>query len=92
MTTRSALYEQIMNLISGLPEAEQMALLAELKGRLEIPKPTEKEHADFMAEIDKAYGIWADRTDLPEDSTEYVPRLREGWNERLKRLHPSDGD
>lgn len=92
MTNRNPLYEQIMNLISSLPKVDQIALFVELKRQLEMPKLTAKEHVDFMAEIDKAFGIWADRTDLPEDSTEYVRQLREGWDERLRRIYPADVD
>jgi len=37
--------------------------------------------------LDASFGIWRDRTDLPEDSVEYVKQLRgPGLGERLKRL------
>jgi hypothetical protein len=42
--------------------------------------------------LDESFGLWRDRRDLPEDSVEYVRRLRgPGLGERLRRLGLDEG-
>ena len=34
----------------------------------------------------QSFGVWKDRDDLQRDSLDLVNELREGWNERTRRL------
>ena len=36
--------------------------------------------------LQQSFGIWKDRDDLPEDSTDVVDELRGEWDDRLARL------
>lgn len=45
--------------------------------------------AEMVQALDEAFGIWADRTDIPKDGVEYVNQIRSGrrFDEVGKRLH-----
>jgi len=75
-----------MRLLPSLSQAEQLALLRELEHQVQSPQGNRLSYEEFVQQIDQAFGIWADRTDLPEDSGEYVRQLRAGWDKRLERL------
>jgi virulence-associated protein VagC len=67
-----------------LAVGQEVAISADPQGRL-IITPIEQIRAILM----ESFGMWADRTDLPQDSIEYVDDIRRG--ERLNQLGlPSD--
>lgn len=45
--------------------------------------------AEMRQALDEAFGIWADRTDIPKDGVEYVNQIRNDgrFDEIRKRLH-----
>jgi bifunctional DNA-binding transcriptional regulator/antitoxin component of YhaV-PrlF toxin-antitoxin module len=50
---------------------QEVAISADAQGRL-IITPVEQVRALLM----ETFGMWADRSDLPDDSTEYVDEIR----------------
>jgi hypothetical protein len=54
-----------------------------------LARPTIEER---KAALEESFGVWKDRTDIPESTAEYVRQLRgPGMGERLKRLGIDDG-
>ena len=86
MATRPSAFEQIVNLLPELSRAERLTLLREIEQQVQSPALHHLSDEEFVQQIDPAFGLWADRTDLPEDSIEYVRQLRAGWKERFERL------
>ena len=45
--------------------------------------------SEMQQALDEAFGIWADRTDIPKDGVEYVNRIRNDgrFDEIRNRLH-----
>jgi bifunctional DNA-binding transcriptional regulator/antitoxin component of YhaV-PrlF toxin-antitoxin module len=58
---------------------QEVAISADPQGRL-IITPVDQIRVILM----ESFGMWADRTDLPQDSIEYVDDIRRG--ERLNQL------
>jgi hypothetical protein len=86
MSTHNSAYEQILRLLPNLSEAEWLLLLDQLQRQVEFIATRTRALDEFQRMIDPAFGIWADRRDLPDDSGEYVHQLRKGWDERLTRV------
>lgn len=86
MATQNSAYEQIIRLLPNLSEADRLSLLDQLQRRVESTRVSPRSSDEFERTIDPAFGIWADRTDLPDDSSSYVRQLRNGWDERLIRV------
>lgn len=78
-------YEQILELLPVLSRADRLLLLEQLQRQVEATDSAPRALAEFQQRIDAAFGIWADRTDLPDHSSDYVRQLRNGWDERLMR-------
>lgn len=76
MATQNSAYEQILRLLPNLSEADRLSLLEQLQRRVESGSVSPRSLDEFERTIDPALGIWADRTDLPDDSSEYVRELR----------------
>ncbi|MEK6323190.1 MAG: hypothetical protein AABN33_16240 [Acidobacteriota bacterium] len=85
MAIQNSAYEQILGLLPALSHADRVLLLEHLQHQVQAIESTPRALAEFQQRIDAAFGIWADRTDLPDDSSDYVRQLRNGWNERLMR-------
>ena len=58
---------------SLLPAGQEIAISADTQGRL-IITPIEHVRALLM----ETFGMWADRTDLPAESIDYVDEIRRG--------------
>ena len=85
MATRNVIREEILSLFSTLSQTERLSLLEALRSQsAATPRPLS--HEDFMQQIDPAFGLWAERADLPEDSNEFVRKLRSDWDDRLTRV------
>ncbi|PYT02276.1 MAG: hypothetical protein DMF60_21840 [Acidobacteria bacterium] len=85
MASQNSAYEQILGLLPALTQADRMLLLEQLQPQVQAIDSTPRSLAEFQQRINAAFGIWADRTDLPDDSSTYVRQLRNAWNERLMR-------
>jgi hypothetical protein len=59
-----------------LSHADRLSLLEQLRRQVESTSAGPRALGKFQRTIDPAFGIWADRTDLPEDSSDYVRQLR----------------
>jgi hypothetical protein len=86
MSTHSSDYEQILRLLPTLSHADRLSLLEQLQRQVESTSLSPHSLDELQRRIEPAFGIWADRTDLPDDSNEYVRELRRGWDERLMRV------
>ena len=84
MATRNVIREEILNLLSTLTQTERLSLLEALRHPGLERRPLSRD--EFMQQIDPAFGLWANRTDLPEDSNEFVRKLRSDWEDRLTRV------
>ena len=62
---------------------QEVAISIDAQGRL-VVTPAEQ----IKAILKETFGMWADRTDLPDDSVEYVNQVRKG--NRLDHLISSD--
>ncbi len=81
MASHNVVREEILSLFSTLSQAERLSLLEALRSQLAAkPRPLSRE--EFMQQIDPAFGLWADRADLPEDSNNFVRKLRSDWDDR----------
>ncbi len=68
-----------------LAVGQEVAVSADSQGRLVIT-PIEQIRSVLM----ESFGMWADRTDLPQDSIAYVDEIRRG--ERLSQLEPTSDE
>ena len=85
MATRNVIREEILNLFSTLSQTERLSLLEALRSQPGLERrPMSRD--EFMQQIDPAFGLWANRTGLPEDSNEFVRELRSDWEDRLTRV------
>jgi hypothetical protein len=80
MATEVATKEDVIRSLDGLP-AESLAEVRRFVEFLQFktrPRPlalsAEQIHERLMA----SFGMWADRTDLPADSIDYVDEIRRG--------------
>ncbi len=58
---------------AGLRAGQEVAISLDKQGRL-IITPIEQ----VRAILKETFGMWADRTDIPADGTEYVDKFRRG--------------
>ncbi len=63
----------------ALPIGQEVAITLDKQGRM-VVTPVEKIRAALM----ESFGMWADRSDVPADSVNYVREVRKGY--RLDRL------
>ena len=92
MATQNSAYEQILRLLPTLSRADRLLLLEQLRRQVESTSARPRALDEFQRRIDPAFGIWADRTDLPENSSEYVRELRKDWDKRLTRVQGEEVD
>lgn len=76
---QNSAFDQILGLLPALNHADLLLLLEELQHQVQAVDSTPRALTEFQQRIDPAFGIWADRTDLPDDSSDYVHQLRNGW-------------
>lgn len=69
---------------SRLSVGDELLASRDNNGRIILTAKSEMRQA-----LDKAFGIWADRTDIPKDGVEYVNQIRNDGrlDEIGKRLH-----
>jgi bifunctional DNA-binding transcriptional regulator/antitoxin component of YhaV-PrlF toxin-antitoxin module len=60
---------------------QEVGVSADIQGRL-IVTPLEQIQTVLL----ETFGLWADRTDLPTDSIDYMDQIRQG--QRLDQLEP----
>ncbi|GAB4578452.1 MAG: hypothetical protein Fur0022_11870 [Anaerolineales bacterium] len=67
----------------SLLPGQEVAVSIDAQGRL-VVTPAEQ----IKAILKETFGMWANRTDLPEDNVEYVNQIRKG--NRLDQVRPDD--
>lgn len=78
---RMTLPEELRN---ALCVGDELLASRDDEGRIILTAKSEMQQA-----LDEAFGIWADRTDIPSDGVDYVNQIRNGnrFDELRKRLH-----
>ena len=65
----------------SLPEdiKKEMGLIVNSTVKITLEKKIRKDEAI------RAFGVWSERTDI-KNGTEYIEKIRTGWNKRSKRI------
>lgn len=71
----------------ALPAGQEVVISVDRQGRIVIT-PVEKVHAALA----ESFGIWADRTDLPDDAIDYVREIRKGYRVDNVRADTDEAD
>ena len=91
MAMRNLVREEILSLFSTLNQTERLSLLEALRSQSAADRRP-MSHEEFLQQIGPAFGLWANRADLPEDSNEFVRKLRSEWDDRLTRVEGTTKD
>lgn len=70
-----------------LPAGQEVVITVDEQGRM-VVTPVEK----IRATLAESFGMWADRTDLPDDALRYVREIRKGYRVDTARADKDETD